>query len=192
MQLAYINASILLASVVFANFTDFAHILVMPHTGSVRFNPNLYNCGKVCLSLLGTWQGQQGESWLEGQSTFLQVLVSIQSLILVADPFFNEPGDERLMGTPEGDKRSRAYSAVIREGTIRWAMLDQLKHPKKGFEEIIYKHFSLKKAMILAEVSLRVCVCARELVVVWVCLDTMSDKASATQFQLCFCRLFFF
>lgn len=26
--------------------------------GSVRFNPNLYNCGKVCLSLLGTWPGR--------------------------------------------------------------------------------------------------------------------------------------
>ena len=25
--------------------------------GTVRFNPNLYNCGKVCLSLLGTWNG---------------------------------------------------------------------------------------------------------------------------------------
>ncbi len=23
----------------------------------VRFNPNLYSCGKVCLSLLGTWRG---------------------------------------------------------------------------------------------------------------------------------------
>lgn len=27
--------------------------------GSVRFNPNLYNCGKVCLSLLGTWPTSQ-------------------------------------------------------------------------------------------------------------------------------------
>lgn len=26
--------------------------------GSVRFNPNLYNNGKVCLSLLGTWHGR--------------------------------------------------------------------------------------------------------------------------------------
>ncbi len=24
-------------------------------SGKVRFNPNLYSCGKVCLSLLGTW-----------------------------------------------------------------------------------------------------------------------------------------
>lgn len=26
-------------------------------SGSIRFNPNLYACGKVCLSLLGTWRG---------------------------------------------------------------------------------------------------------------------------------------
>lgn len=34
-----------------------------------------YNNGKVCLSLLGTWAGP---SWQPGQSTLLQVLVSIQ------------------------------------------------------------------------------------------------------------------
>ncbi|KAI0059434.1 hypothetical protein BV25DRAFT_1808905 [Artomyces pyxidatus] len=28
--------------------------------GTVRFNPNLYSNGKVCLSLLGTWPGQPG------------------------------------------------------------------------------------------------------------------------------------
>ena len=31
--------------------------LITTGMGAVRFNPNLYNCGKVCLSLLGTWQG---------------------------------------------------------------------------------------------------------------------------------------
>lgn len=29
----------------------------------MRFNPNLYNCGKVCLSLLGTWSGGENEKW---------------------------------------------------------------------------------------------------------------------------------
>ena len=38
--------------------------------GRVRFNPNLYNCGKVCLSLLGTWSGP---GWVAGSSTLLQV-----------------------------------------------------------------------------------------------------------------------
>ena len=60
--------------------------------GAVRFNPNLYNCGKVCLSLLGTWQGAQNETWDPKTSTLLQVLVSIQSLIFVPQPYFNEPG----------------------------------------------------------------------------------------------------
>eukprot|EP01060_Flectonema_neradi_P010399 TRINITY_DN1748_c0_g1_i2.p1 TRINITY_DN1748_c0_g1~~TRINITY_DN1748_c0_g1_i2.p1 ORF type:complete len:462 (+),score=60.44 TRINITY_DN1748_c0_g1_i2:45-1430(+) len=43
--------------------------------GKIRFNPNLYASGKVCLSLLGTWQGP---SWIPGKSTLLQVLISIQ------------------------------------------------------------------------------------------------------------------
>ena len=58
--------------------------------GKVRFNPNLYNCGKVCLSLLGTWSGSAEENWQPRKSTLLQVLVSIQSMILVEAPYFNE------------------------------------------------------------------------------------------------------
>ena len=46
--------------------------------GSVRFNPNLYASGKVCLSLLNTWHGGAVcEGWTSA-STLLQVLVSIQ------------------------------------------------------------------------------------------------------------------
>lgn len=81
--------------------------------GSVRFNPNLYNTGKVCLSLLGTWSGAEGENWNKDTSTFLQVLVSIQALILVPMPYFNEPGYERTMGTPEGDTQNRLYNENI-------------------------------------------------------------------------------
>lgn len=44
--------------------------------GTVHFNPNLYLCGKICLSLLGTWSG---EPWDSKSSTLLQVLVSIQA-----------------------------------------------------------------------------------------------------------------
>ena len=34
-------------------------------TGSniVRFNPNLYSNGYICLSLLGTWRGDNTETW---------------------------------------------------------------------------------------------------------------------------------
>jgi ubiquitin-protein ligase len=40
-------------------------------SGRVRFNPNLYACGKVCLSLLGTWRGAAGENWDPQISTLL-------------------------------------------------------------------------------------------------------------------------
>jgi hypothetical protein len=43
----------------------------------------------------------------------LQVLVSIQSLILVDNPYFNEPGFEQGMHTERGKASSRAYSANI-------------------------------------------------------------------------------
>lgn len=29
----------------------------------IRFNPNLYADGLVCISLLGTWQGNSSENW---------------------------------------------------------------------------------------------------------------------------------
>jgi baculoviral IAP repeat-containing protein 6 len=31
--------------------------------GTIRFNPNLYSDGKICLSILGTWEGRVEEKW---------------------------------------------------------------------------------------------------------------------------------
>jgi len=53
------------------------------YVGNERLNPNLYVDGKVCLSLLGTWSGP---SWEPQRSTLLQVLVSLQGLVLVEEP----------------------------------------------------------------------------------------------------------
>ena len=58
---------------------------------------------QVCLSLLGTWGGAKGEEWNAETSTIIQVLVSIQSLILVPEPYYNEPGFERNYGTSSGE-----------------------------------------------------------------------------------------
>lgn len=119
--------------------------------GAVRFNPNLYNCGKVCLSLLGTWKGNENEKWRPETSTLLQVLVSIQSLILVEEPYFNEPGYETEIGKASGIEHSREYNEVIRVGTMKWAMLEQLKRPPYAFEEVIKIHFKQKRAEILKQ-----------------------------------------
>ena len=113
--------------------------------GKVRFNPNLYaGEGKVCLSLLGTWSGEGAEVW-NNKSTSLQVLNSIQSLILVDEPYFNEPGWERQMHTECGKRRCFDYKDNIRLQTIRWAINNQIKNPPYGFEGFVKEHFFAKK-----------------------------------------------
>ncbi|KAH9365345.1 hypothetical protein HPB48_022725 [Haemaphysalis longicornis] len=43
-----------------------------------RLNPNLYVDGKVCVSLLGTWDGKGTEVWSPKSSNLLQLFISIQ------------------------------------------------------------------------------------------------------------------
>lgn len=117
--------------------------------GTIRFNPNLYNCGKVCLSLLGTWSGQDGEKWNPKTSTFLQVLISIQSLILVENPYFNEPGWEKEMHTTKGQTNSKKYNEPLQIGTIKWGINDMINNPPNGMTEVIKNHFKFKKDEIL-------------------------------------------
>lgn len=45
------------------------------------------------------------------------MLVSIQSLIFVDEPYFNEPGYEATINKPEGRKESEKYNQVIRIAT---------------------------------------------------------------------------
>ena len=55
--------------------------------GITRFNPNLYKCGKVCLSILNTWRGDQ---WSSCQ-TISSVLLALCTIFNNA-PLLNEPG----------------------------------------------------------------------------------------------------
>ncbi|KAL6430648.1 hypothetical protein ACFW04_006912 [Cataglyphis niger] len=120
---------------------------------TVRFNPNLYNDGKVCLSVLNTWHGRPEEKWNAHTSSFLQVLVSIQSLILVSEPYFNEPGYERSRGTSSGAQSSQEYNANICQATAKWAMLDQIRNPCPCFKEVIHTHFWIKRHEIVAQLE---------------------------------------
>jgi len=122
-------------------------------TGSsaVRFNPNLYACGKVCLSLLGTWRGNATENWDPKISTILQVLMSTQAIIMSEEIYFNEPGFEGEAGTPDGERKNEGYSNIIKFCNIKYAMLQQIRNPPKGFKTIVRRHFYLKKEEILRD-----------------------------------------
>jgi len=97
--------------------------LITTGNGSVRFNPNLYACGKVCLSLLGTWRGSATENWDPKLSTILQVLVSVQAIIMAEEVYFNEPGFENEAGTVEGEKKNEGYANIVRFANVKFAML---------------------------------------------------------------------
>lgn len=80
-------------------------------SGQGPVNPNLYENGKICLSLLGTWHaGEKGENWNGSRSTILQVLVSILGLVLVREPYYNEAGYESRVGSEDAKVPSQLYS----------------------------------------------------------------------------------
>jgi baculoviral IAP repeat-containing protein 6 len=130
----------------------------LSNTGGKRFNPNLYDSGKVCLSLLGTWKGDKGESWNSDTSTFYQLLISIQSQIMIDEPYFNEPGYEKYIGTTSGINSSKGYNENIYQYTIDHAMIDLLivgnndNYPE--FREIINEYFSHHKDDIINTMNL--------------------------------------
>ena len=77
-----------------------------------------------------------------------KVIVSIQSLIMVPDPYFNEPGYERDMGTQRGNAATFAYNSERRVATVRWAMVEQLRSPPPGFEAVVQRHFRFRRSFL--------------------------------------------
>jgi len=106
---------------------------------TVRFNPNLYACGKICLSLLGTWTG---EAWDPILSNLTQLMLSILTMIFVDDPYFNEPGYAKFQNTPVGIQESIKYNQSIQYFTLKWAVYEMVFHnPFPEFQSIIDSHF---------------------------------------------------
>ncbi|KAG2482283.1 hypothetical protein HYH03_018796, partial [Edaphochlamys debaryana] len=121
--------------------------------GKARYNPNLYADGKVCLSLLGTYNsGHTSEKWNPSLSTIYQVLVSIQSQILVDDPMTNEPLSETMAGTAEGAAKTAEYNARLQLLVMRHAMCDLLAHPPPGAADVVLPHFRLLRHRIASTV----------------------------------------
>uniref|UniRef100_A0A0V0G6I3 Putative ubiquitin-conjugating enzyme e2 o-like isoform x1 n=1 Tax=Triatoma dimidiata TaxID=72491 RepID=A0A0V0G6I3_TRIDM len=107
---------------------------------SDRLNPNLYEDGKVCVSLLGTWSGKGTEVWTY-TSNLLQVIVSIQGLILVNEPYFNEAGYEKQKGSQQGRENSRMYNEMVVLKLVQ-AMTKLVVNPPPVFKDEINQHFN--------------------------------------------------
>jgi ubiquitin-protein ligase len=117
----------------------------------VRFHPNYYEDGKICLSILGTW-GQL--SWTPSQ-TLSAVLISFQS-IMTTNPVINEPGYEST--DPESEK-GQAYSKYVEYHVMSYAFFDigknykNLKWIRPAFHETIERIYQSKKEKMLSRVK---------------------------------------
>lgn len=153
----YWNGIFIFDMVIPSNYPNKNPNMLHVNNGGQRFNPNLYACGKVCLSLLGTWRSDDpAEEWNAMTSTLLQLFNSIQSLILVEDPCFNEPGHQRNIGTPQGNAETNGYNHNIRYYTMCHSMLgtlNQIDTIYPEFKEAILFHFKTKRDEIIKQID---------------------------------------
>lgn len=88
---------------------------------NIRFNPNLYKCGKVCVSLLNTWRGDQ---WTSCQN-ISSVLLTLCTL-LCKDPLLNEPGISKTHRDFDN------YNKIVEYANLKIAVCD-IVNQKPGY-----------------------------------------------------------
>jgi ubiquitin-protein ligase len=96
----------------------------MTNDGQTRYNPNLYKCGKVCVSILNTWSG---DKWSACQ-TINSILLTLCSL-LNNTPFLNEPGQHT------GSRDYIAYNKSIEYSNINFAVCEMVDSSKNRVPE---------------------------------------------------------
>lgn len=126
----------------FAYPTDYPHsppkVTYCTNDGVTRFNPNLYKCGKVCVSLLNTWRGDQ---WTSCQ-TISTVLLTLCTL-LSRDPLLNEPGISK--SSPE----LKGYTKTIEYKNIEFSIMEMYKKYKDNPRDIFSVFFPFMNEHLL-------------------------------------------
>ncbi|XP_050432797.1 (E3-independent) E2 ubiquitin-conjugating enzyme-like [Adelges cooleyi] len=134
-----------------------------------RLNPNLYEDGKVCLSLLGTWAGHGVELWSPKDSNLLQLIVSIQGLILVNEPYYNEAGFDTQRGQKLARENSRVYNEmalikVVQSMTNMLKLkLSETKTNTDYFDEEIMEHVQIHGFKLINKIETWIKMSEREL-----------------------------
>ena len=118
---------------------DYPHsppkVTYFTNDGMTRFNPNLYKSGKVCISVLNTWRGEQ---WTACQT--ISSILLVLCTTLNNEPLLNEPGVRR-------DHRDYdSYQQIVTYKNFRIAIVEMLKGTMVKrqfplFSEIINKNF---------------------------------------------------
>ena len=89
-------------------------IVYCTNSNKIRFNPNLYVNGKVCISILNTHPS--GDKWSACQN-ITSILLSLLTLF-TKDPLLNEPGINKM------DSDLIGYTESIRFANFNYALCD--------------------------------------------------------------------
>ena len=116
--------------------------------GTVRFNPNLYACGKVCLSLLGTWAG---EKWNPKESNLTQVIYSISTMIFNQEPLTNEPAYSEYYEDSKNGNYALIYKQYIRYETLAIAIIPVLQSTNNSINTYYKTYFEKNKDKLINE-----------------------------------------
>ena len=84
---------------------------------NIRFNPNLYTSGKVCISILNTWHG---DPWSSCQT--IKSILLILCTVLNSMPLLNEPGVNK-----DQTDAIEKYNQIIYYSNISIAICDMLE-----------------------------------------------------------------
>jgi len=104
----------------------------------LRFNPNLYRNGKVCISIINTWNGP---TWTPC-NTIASTILSIQGMVLTKHALKNEPGYDK-----SSKKTLDEYDNIISYGALNIGVLDMIENVPNKFKKFqpIMKDFFMKK-----------------------------------------------
>ncbi|CAM8918512.1 unnamed protein product [Rhodiola kirilowii] len=153
------------------------------HSGGLKLNPNLYESGEVCLSLINTFSGNNTEMWNTGSSTILQILISLQALVLNDDPYFNEAGYDRQIGSNEGERNAVSYKENAFILNCK-SMLYLIRKPPQHFEKFMVEHFTSHAPVILTA-----CKAYMEGAPVCLAFDAYAETESSIGFKLMLSKL---
>lgn len=123
------------------------------HAHNMRLNPNLYVDGYICLSLLGTWESSNStETWRPATSSVMQILLSLQSLVLIKEPYYNEAGYDEYRGTPMGRSHSKTYNENLALLRIQH-LIAMAESPPADWVFVFRSHFLQTAPLICARLT---------------------------------------
>lgn len=114
--------------------------------GYFVFNPCFLGNGQVRLPNANTFNNFCSMRWNPKISTLMDLFLSIQEVLSNNNIIQHEPGFEKLaLDSPE----NILYQYEVLYGNFQYAIIKNLVSPPVGFENIVKKHFTLKKDSII-------------------------------------------